>query len=176
MLAAATHCKCHDQVERNCCGEQHPVKDALVGGGAVCRFADLVNKADVATERFYFLLLYGGWALCHRCLEDGFGASITLFYNYVPGAGFGSFVSLFARVEPGVGDFGNGEFALLFGVQEHADVLGGNHLVADDLLVDFVFGWHRAEFAEVGELGVGNGARQAVTLDVDGERHRFADF
>ena len=105
-----------------------------------------------------------------------FTSGFTLFYDDVPGACLGGFVLLFAWVEPRVRNFGNGEFTLLFRVQEHANVLGGHHLVADNLLADFVFWRYRAELAKVGELGVGNGTRQAITSDVDGESHCFADL
>ena len=133
-------------------------------------------KANVVSERFYFLFLHGGGALCDRSLENGFGSGFAFFDGHVPGAGLGCFVFLFTRVKPGVGDFGNRELALLFGVKENADVLGGNHLVADNFLVEFVFRGGGAEFAKVGKLGVGYGSWQAVSLDIDGEGHRLADL
>ena len=136
-----------------------------------------MDVADVGTERLDFLLLHGGRALrggIGRGLEYHFGAGVTLLDFYSPGARRRGLVFLLGGVEPAVAYFWDGELPLLFGVEEHADFFAGNDLVASDLLRDVVLGRNGAEVPEVGELGVGDGARRSVAPDIDGKRERFA--
>ena len=134
-----------------------------------------MDKPNVVTERFDFLLLHGCGAACgDRVLENSFGSVLTLFHVDIPRAGLCRLVLLLCGVEPAVGNLGYGKVPLLFGVEEHLDALAGNDLAAHDLLVDVVFGRYGAEIAEVGEYRVGNGAGRSVALDVYGERERFA--
>ena len=177
-LALSRNGEIHDQVERDGRCKQNPEENASVRS---CRFGlvrDGVDKADIATEEFNFLLLDGrGRSACgNRCLVNRFSWGFALFDFDGPRSCRCGFVLLFSRVEPGIRNGRDFERSLFLGVEEHLHVFRGNDLCALDLLVDAVFGRHGTEIAKVGELRVGNCTRYAVALDVDGKRQGFADL
>ena len=175
MLAvAADEADCHE-VERDGCGKENPENDVPVRSRGFPVALDGVDKADVAAERFDFLLLHcGGAGGCrHEC---GFGRCVALLNLDGPGAERFGLVGPFGGVEPRVRNFRDFERALLFGVEEYLDALGCHDLAAGYLLVDAVFGRHGTEVVKAGQFRVGDGAGCSVAPDGDGECERFADL